>query len=155
MDEARRSFVEEYGVMFEQMGSTRMLGRVWAVLMVSDPPEMTAEEIAEALKASRGSISHATRQLIDLGVVQRVNKPGIRKDFYRVPRDAWALAFMTKMQSFGHLLNLFKRGLDAMDGASDEAQAPLRDAIEFYEFWQREMAELPAKWKQYKEGIHA
>lgn len=153
MEEERRAFVEEYGVMFEQMGSTRMLGRVWAALMVADPPEMTAEELAHYLKASRGSISHATRQLIDLGVVQRVNKPGIRKDFYRVPRHAWGLAFMTKMRSFDHLLALFKRGLDAMDGASEDAQASLRDAIEFYEFWQQEMSQLPERWKQYKEGI--
>ena len=155
MTEERRAFVEEFGVMFERMGSTRMLGRVWGALMVADPPETGAEELADSLKASRGSISHATRQLIDLGVVQRVNKPGIRKDFYRVPRDAWALAFMTKMRSFDHLLALFKRGLDAMEGTEEEAQASLKDAIEFYEFWQREMSYLPEKWKQYKEGIYA
>lgn len=154
MKEERHAFVEEFGVTFERMGSTRMLGRVWGALMVSDPPEMSAEELADSLKASRGSISHATRQLIDLGVVQRVNKPGIRKGFYRVPRDAWALAFMVKMNSFDHLLALFKRGLEAMEGSSDEAQVPLRDAIEFYEFWQREMSYLPEKWKQYKEGIY-
>ncbi len=155
MDDARRAFIEEYGVMFEQLGSTRMLGRVWAALMMADPPEMTAEELADVLMASRGSISHATRQLIDLGVVQRVNKAGIRKDFYRVPRDAWALAFMTKMRSFDHMLALFRRGLDAMEGASDGAKAPLRDAIEFYEFWQQEMSTLPERWTLYKEGIHA
>lgn len=154
MEDERRAFVEEYGVTFEQMGSTRMLGRVWAALMVADPPEMTAEELAGYLKASRGSISHATRQLIELGVVQRVNKPGIRKDYYRVPRDAWGLAFMMKMQSFDHLLALFRRGLEAMDGTSEEAQLPLRDAIDFYEFWQQEMSLLPEKWKTYKEGIH-
>ena len=35
MSADRRAFVEEYGVMFEQLGSTRMLGRVWAALMVA------------------------------------------------------------------------------------------------------------------------
>lgn len=151
MSDERRDFVEDYGIMFEQMGSTRMLGRVWAALMVADPPEMTAEELADYLKASRGSISQATRQLIDLGVVQRVNKPGIRRDFYRVPTDAWARAFLIKMQSFDHTLALFRRGLAALEGTSTEAQAPIREAIEFYEFWQQEMATLPERWNAYRE----
>lgn len=151
MSDDRRAFVEEYGVMFEQLGSTRMLGRVWAALMVADPPEMTAEELADYLKASRGSISHATRQLIDLGVVRRVNKPGIRKDYYRVPKDAWAQAYLTKMRSFDHIRDLFQRGLASMEDASPEAQASLRDAISFYAFWQTEVTGLLERWSAYRE----
>lgn len=155
MDQKRRAFVEEFGVMFERMGSTRMLGRVWGALMVADPPEMTAEELADYLKASRGSISHATRQLIDIGVVQRVNRPGERRDYYRVPKDAWPRAYFTKMRAFEDIVALFERGLDAMGDASPEAQAPLRETLVFYTFWQREVETLLERWNEYKEGIHA
>lgn len=151
MESERRAFVEEYGIMFEQMGSTRMLGRVWGALMVADPPEMTAEELADYLHASRGSISHATRQLIDLGVVRRVNKPGVRRDYYRVPKDAWARAYLTKMRSFDHIMDLFTRGLASMEDASPEAQVSLRDAISFYEFWQTEVTGLMERWNAYRE----
>lgn len=154
MDGERRAFVEEFGVMFERMGSTRMLGRVWGALMVADPPEMAAEELADYLKASRGSISHATRQLIDLGVVQRVNRPGERRDYYRVPKDAWPRAYFTRMRTFHDIVALFQRGMDAMADASPEAQAPLRETLEFYAFWQREVEHLLERWNEYKEGIH-
>jgi DNA-binding transcriptional regulator GbsR (MarR family) len=155
MDDERRAFVEEFGVMFEQMGSTRMLGRVWGALMVADPPEMTAEELAGYLTASRGSISHATRQLIDLGVVQRMNKPGVRRDYYRVPKDAWPRAYFQKMKAFDHILDLFHRGLASMEDATPEAQAPIRETIRFYAFWQHEVETLLERWNEYKEGIHA
>lgn len=155
MNEERRAFVEEFGVMFERMGSTRMLGRVWGALMVADPPEMTAEELADYLKASRGSISHATRQLIEIGVVQRVNRPGERRDYYRVPKDAWPRAYFTKMRAFGEIVAIFERGLAAMADASPEAQVPIQETLDFYAFWQREVEQLLERWIEYKEGIHA
>ncbi|HLU34440.1 MAG TPA: MarR family transcriptional regulator [Thermomicrobiales bacterium] len=152
MSEERHAFVEEFGVMFEQMGSTRMLGRVWAALMVADPPEMTAEELADYLQASRGSISQATRQLISLGVVQRVSKPGVRRDYYRVPTNAWPRAYFTKMKAFDDIFALFQRGRDAMADASPEAQTPIKEALLFYEFWQKEVEHLLDRWHEFKES---
>jgi DNA-binding transcriptional regulator GbsR (MarR family) len=154
MDE-RRAFVEEFGVMMDHMGSTRMLGRVWGALMVADPPEMSAEELAEFLQASRGSISHATRQMIELGIIQRVSKPGIRRDYFRIRENAWSAAYRNQMRSMDQLVELFKRGLASIDDASAEAQGPLRDAIDFYEFMKQEYSRLMERWNEYKEGIHA
>lgn len=151
MSDERRAFVEDYGVMFEQMGSTRMLGRVWGALMVADPPEMTAEELADFLKASRGSISQATRQLIEIGVVRRINKPGIRRDYYRVTNDSWGQAFSVEVRSVGRMREVFRQGLAAMEDASPEAQASLRDAIAFCDFWQTEITGVLERWKAFKE----
>ena len=128
-----------------------MLGRVWAALMVADPPEMTAEELAEYLQASRGSISHATRQLIDLGIVRRVSKPGMRKDFFRVAKDAWARAYTARLHAFGQINDIFLEGLTSMQDASAEAQASIRDAIDFYEFWKMEVANMMERWETHKE----
>ena len=69
LDEERRSYVEEFGLLFGQFGLSRMLGRVLGELMISDPPERSAGELAEALGASRGSISQTTRSLIQMGLV--------------------------------------------------------------------------------------
>ena len=61
MDDERASYVEDFGLMFEGFGLPRMVGRALGALLISDPPELSAEELAEALRASRGSISSATR----------------------------------------------------------------------------------------------
>ena len=80
MDEERASYAEDFGLLFEGFGLPRMVGRVLGVLLISDPPELSAEELAEALQASRGSISSATRSLIGMGLVQRRTKRGERRD---------------------------------------------------------------------------
>lgn len=151
MDE-RRAFVEEFGVMMDHMGSTRMLGRVWGALMVADPPEMSAEELAEFLQASRGSISHATRQLIELGIIQRVSRPGVRRDYFRFRENAWTSAYLNQMRSLDQLVETFRRGLASIEGASPEAQVPLRDAIDFYQFWKQEYSSLMERWIAYREA---
>jgi DNA-binding transcriptional regulator GbsR (MarR family) len=154
MHEQRLAFVEEFGVTFERMGSTRMLGRVWGALMVSDPPEVTADELAAFLQASRGSISQATRQLIEIGVVQRINKTGVRRDYYRVRRDAWREAFRREQDTIAGMYQLFRRGLDAMEGSSDEARRPLEEAIRFTQFWEEEMRSIFTRWDTYMENTN-
>ena len=42
-----------------------MAGRMWGWLLICDPPEQTAADIAEALQASRGAISGTARILTD------------------------------------------------------------------------------------------
>jgi DNA-binding transcriptional regulator GbsR (MarR family) len=154
MENDRLAFVEDFGIMFERLGSTRMLGRVWGALMVADPPEMTADELAEVLKASRGSISQATRQLIELGVVQRINKAGIRRDFYKIRPNAWQEAMRREEHSIVAMQQLFKRGLAAMEGTSCEARRPLEESIAFTEFWLTELGAIFERWEAHKEQSH-
>ena len=155
MDDAERcAFVEDFGVMFERLGSTRMLGRVWGALMVADPPELTADELADFLKASRGSISQATRQLIEIGVVRRISKPGIRRDFYKIRPNAWQEAMRREEHSVVAMQQLFKRGLAAMEGSSCEARRALEESIAFTEFWLRELDAIFERWEAHKERSH-
>jgi DNA-binding transcriptional regulator GbsR (MarR family) len=154
MQDKRLAFVEEFGVTFERMGSTRMLGRVWGALMVSDPPEMTADELAAFLQASRGSISQATRQLIEIGVVQRIGKTGIRRDYFRIHPNAWREAFRKEQDTFAGLQELFRRGLDAMEGCSAESRQALEESLRFTEFWEQETASIFTRWDAYMEQKH-
>ena len=79
-------FAEDMGRFFESGGLSRMAGRVWAMLLVMNSPHLSALELQEALGASAGSISGATRSLLDLGLIERVNVRGERRDYF-APRD--------------------------------------------------------------------
>ena len=78
MDQVRvERFVEELGVLLElEAGAPRMVGRVLGWLLVCEPPEQSAAELAERLQASRGSISAATRLLLRMGMIERVRTRG-------------------------------------------------------------------------------
>ena len=80
-------FAEDMGQFFENGGLARMAGRVWAMLLVSNEPHLSAAELQEALGASAGSISNATRGLLDLGLIEQVNVRGERRDYF-APRHA-------------------------------------------------------------------
>jgi DNA-binding transcriptional regulator GbsR (MarR family) len=69
-------------VFFEDLGASRMAGRIFAALLL-DPAEMSSGDLGGALGVSSGSVSTATRELIRLGLVERVGVPGERRDFFR------------------------------------------------------------------------
>jgi DNA-binding transcriptional regulator GbsR (MarR family) len=60
---AQSRFIEEMGQFLGGYGMTPMAGRMWGWLLLCDPPEQTAAQIAEALGASRGAVSGAARIL--------------------------------------------------------------------------------------------
>ena len=90
VDEAQlRALVERFGLLFENTGAARIAGRVLGWLLLCDPPEQSQPELADALGASKGSISTSLRYLTELGLVERISLPGERRDYYRVGDDAW------------------------------------------------------------------
>ena len=81
-DEARQWYVEEIGLIFER-GVPRMVGRVFGVLVISEVPELSAEELAGAWRASQGPISTTTHMLEQIGIIERVGRPGECRDYFR------------------------------------------------------------------------
>ena len=63
MTDQESAFVEEMGQVLASYGMTPMAGRMWGWLLICDPPEQTAADIADALHASRGAISGTARIL--------------------------------------------------------------------------------------------
>jgi DNA-binding transcriptional regulator GbsR (MarR family) len=142
------TFVEALGMQLEQEnGVPRMIGRILAWLLVCDPPEQSAAELADALLASKGSISTATRVLLRMGLVERVRFTGERFDRFRARPEAWAEAMRRddQMRMFRAVL---KQGLDALADAPPERRARLEETDAVYAWWEER---LPALWDEYVE----
>jgi DNA-binding transcriptional regulator GbsR (MarR family) len=67
------------------------MAQVHALLLIS-PESLTAEEIMEQLKISRGNANMNVRALIDWGLVHKELKPGERKEFFSAEKDMWEVA---------------------------------------------------------------
>lgn len=83
MSEATDEFVEMMGRHFEEEGVARIAGRLFGLLMLVER-DSTLDELAEALKVSKGSVSSNARLLEEWGVAERVTRPGDRRDYYRI-----------------------------------------------------------------------
>ncbi len=151
MREDQLRYVEDFGLLFEQFGRPRMVGRVLGVLLVSGLQEHSAEELADLLRASRGSISSATRTLVQIGLVQRFSHPGERRDYFRVRPGAWNELMRERMAQVYALREMAERGLsvlDAADSGEPEARRGLEEMRDFYAYWERELPAVLERWEQ-------
>lgn len=85
-----QDFVEHWGLMAKSWGINATMGELFALLFVTGR-EMTADELREELKISRGNASMNLRELMNWGVVHRVHHQGQRRDYYRAEGEIWTL----------------------------------------------------------------
>ncbi len=147
-------FAEQMGVMFEQLGNTRINGRLLGWLVVCDPPEQSSAQLADALNASRGSISTGTRALIAAGMIEKLRFPGDRATYFRVRPGVWQTALQAKMAVITLFREAAARGMDELRAAGmDESRLDrLRDLHDTYAFFEREMPAMLARFHAQRPG---
>ncbi|MFF3223402.1 GbsR/MarR family transcriptional regulator [Nocardia suismassiliense] len=140
------AFVEDFALVLERMGLVRMVGRAAGWLLVSDPPEQTFGQIADALQASKGSISSALKTLVTMRWVDKMSKPGDRKDYYAIRPGI--LPELTRQQSgmYTDLTTMTSRGLALFDDPDGDQAARVRDMHEFFVWMGKELPALIDRW---------
>jgi DNA-binding transcriptional regulator GbsR (MarR family) len=95
------------GLTFESDGFTRIGGRLFGHLLLADRP-LSLDELADALGASKASVSTDARRLLDKGVVERSGRPGDRRDYWQIAPDFFASLMQHRVERW--------RRLDALVG---------------------------------------
>jgi DNA-binding transcriptional regulator GbsR (MarR family) len=144
---AKAAYIEEMGLYMESFGLPRMWGRVFGALLLANPPEQTADELAATLKASRGSISTATRMLEQAGLIDRISKPGERKDYFRNRPGAWNEATKRRIAAMSRFREMAEKGLALLDADDPEVRRGLEEMRDYFAYWEREFPRLAANWE--------
>ena len=129
-------FVEEMGQFLAGLGMTPMAGRMWGWLLICEPAEQTAADIADALQASRGAISGTARILANAGLIRRGTKPGDRREYFSAPPEALESMIGSAASIYRQMRTIAERGLEATRDRSPAARARLeefRDVMLFVE----------------------
>lgn len=144
-----RHFVEEVGLLFEAMGVQRMAGRVMGLLLICEPRHRSSAELAEALDASRGAISQATRSLLQMGLIEKVPVPGDRATFFRWREGAWAQHLHAEVARMALFRELMARGMQLLEeaGRPPESAGRLREVHDVFAFMEREFPAVIARWE--------
>src|SRR6516162_5156348 len=100
-------WVERVATFFaEHYGLPPITGRILGWLMICDPPEQSPAQIAEAIGASRASLTTNMRLLTASGLVHRLTRSGGRTTYFRIDDDMWRTVIrrrMASMMSFGEI----------------------------------------------------
>ena len=83
---AEERFIEAMGLAHEEDRLPRIAGRLVGLLILSPDP-VRFDHLAERLRVSRASISTNTRLLENMGVIQRVTRPGDRRDYFQINEE--------------------------------------------------------------------
>ncbi|WP_404458689.1 GbsR/MarR family transcriptional regulator [Oceanobacillus kapialis] len=90
-DETIEKFIQVIAKNMNLYGITSSVGRLYGVLYFSDNP-MTLDDMRDALKMSKTSMSTGVRALSDMKMVESTFRKGTRKDMYQSEED-WYKSF--------------------------------------------------------------
>ena len=128
--ESQDSFVEDTALVMEERGLPRIAGRIFALLLVT-PGDLSLDELAQRLGVSRASISTDARRLQQVGVIERVGRPGDRKDYYRIAGDHHVRGLEHALEGIARMERILERTIDA-PGTHPIVQERLRETLQVH-----------------------
>jgi DNA-binding transcriptional regulator GbsR (MarR family) len=116
------NFVERLALVLESDGFPRIAGRIFGLLILSED-EVSLDDIASILGASKASASVNTRMLENKGLIERVSRPGDRRDYYRIAPEPFHHTMEQRIARWNRVRVVFS---EAMTDASIPASARSR-----------------------------
>ena len=131
-----KHFVEDISLFFEQMGLPRMAGRILGVLLISDPPAQSINDLCEVLQASKSSISTNARLLTETGLIERVPSPVPRRVYFRFKPSGWLVFMRQRMRLISEIHQIAERGLEMMRDRDPELRERLQEAHDVFSLYE-------------------
>lgn len=128
-DEAKAKFIQSWGTLGSAWGINKAMGQIHALLLISEEP-LSTEEIMEELQISRGNANMNIRGLMDWGIVEKVYKPGERKEFFKAGKDILELARQVSRERRRREIEPVMRVLDEIqevDGGDKQEMAHFKE----------------------------
>jgi DNA-binding transcriptional regulator GbsR (MarR family) len=143
-----KQLVERAGVLMEQMGFPRMVGRVLGCLFIAEPPYKTFNDIQEYLQASKSSISTSLQLVMNQGLVIYFTVPGDRKRYFKLNTESWTDMFKKDIYQLGHIRKLVEDCLAIRSNEYAPFNQSLVELTEFYAFLEKEMPLIIERWEK-------
>jgi len=145
---------DSIGRLIEFWGFKRNMGRLWAILYLSDRP-LSAPEIQDRLQLSSGAVSMTLNELTRWGVVKKVWIQGERRDHYTAEGNFWKMiSRVFNERERVEVLDAIDSMEDAIRFVNDKAKEPAERArAKFQEERIRELLDLARLGKQLLDAL--
>jgi DNA-binding transcriptional regulator GbsR (MarR family) len=140
---AEARFIERIGHILEQDGLTRIAGRIFGHLLLATEPQ-SLEDLANALQASKGSISQDTRLLERLGALERVTHAGDRRVFYQIGDRMMVRMVSLRLERFEMMREAMAEGAGAT--ADAKVRTRMLEFVDFHDHLLATMREARERW---------
>ena len=140
------NLIEKFGLAFEAEGMPRIAGRIVGFMMLQDGA-CSLDDLAERLMISKTSASTNTRLLEQHGFLDRVAKPGDRRDYYQMATDPGERLVSSAKRRMENFRKLVTEAADAVPPSRKETQGRLRSLCRFYEFLLDDFEDRMRRWR--------
>ncbi|GAA2215004.1 hypothetical protein GCM10009850_104710 [Nonomuraea monospora] len=144
-------FVDRMGLVMERLGATRSMGRLWAWLMICDPPDPSLTDLAAELSLSKTAVSTVARQLEAGGIIERVPTAG-REHRYRAVGGGWAQILRVQLGLVKQSLETLEYGLSILDESRAAQRVRLEETRDFFAFTVQDGDEMLHRWQEYRDA---
>jgi DNA-binding transcriptional regulator GbsR (MarR family) len=124
-------FIERLGLIMEAEGLPRIAGRLFGALLLSAEPQ-SLDQLAGRLHVSKASVSQDARLLRHRGIIERVSRPGDRRDYYHVAPDLFRRSMEQRLARWRALHQAVVAVRPAVAGRDRTVDARLEDLDRAY-----------------------
>jgi hypothetical protein len=153
LDDATRTFVEDFASSWESANNARMDGRVLGLLIIVDEPYLSSARIAHLLQASTGAVSMATRALVTVGFLKRHALPGDRAHYFRVEDDVWGAFLSGEREYLRRMKGTVIGGLGLVPADATGPRTRLRNAQRYMTWLEGYHRKMLADWEAYRDAV--
>ncbi len=102
------------------------------VLLISNPPEQSINDLCEVLQASKSSISTTTRLLTEMGLIERVPSPMPRRVYFQFKPGGWVTFMRMRLRLMASLHQIAEQGLELLQGKEPALRERLQEAHDMF-----------------------
>ena len=147
----KEEYIEKVGLFYEKYGLSKMAGRILGYLLSSETAYTSFENLRDALKASKGSISSNVNILLTQGLIIKHTRSGDRKSYYKTSISSLENILSAKIKSITEFKSLFKEANDLKEEKESESHNDIENIIAYYTFLESEIPNLKKKWDSQKQ----
>lgn len=149
--DAEDRFIDKFGQLFEAYGRyPRIAGRIFAYLMICDPPCQSAEQLVSRLRIAKSSVSSMVRLLLQGDAIERVHRPGVRSQCYQIRETGLEKTFLTRLHALTAGRGLLTEGLALLKGRPTTVRRRIEALDKWFGFFENEVPLLAKRWEDYK-----
>ncbi len=125
-------FIEQMGIHAQGDGAPRIAGRIIGYFIVHGGP-VCFSQLAQELQVSRASISTNARTLTDLGMIEKVARPGDRQDYYQLANNPYLRMIETYLLRMRAMQDLLQKADKSIPADMHGTHARLAQMRHFFE----------------------
>ena len=144
----KRRQVERIGVVFEKSGMSPVAARIIGLLMMAEPPYLTLEEITEATRASKSSVSNAIKFLQAEGLIDYITFSGDRKRYFQLYTATWLEVLQQRVATIAPFREILLETVDMRSDQYPQFNQSLLDICELYGEFERGVTKIIDNWKK-------